>query len=71
MPVPVVSIASCVRFFLADVSRVLGMAIPSHAFFVVDATVRVKPDHGIVREVRLRCVFAREELEVCRRRDGA
>lgn len=58
-----VTITGAVSRALADVRTSLRVAVPAHSLFVIDAAIRVQPDDGIARTVRLRSSFGCEKLE--------
>jgi hypothetical protein len=63
LPVPRIPITGRVSFLSADVRAGLGVAVPTHAFLVVDAAIRIQPNDYVSGAVHLRGTLAAEELQ--------
>ena len=60
LTVPRIPIARAVSLRFTDISTSPGIAIPPHAFLMVDATIRIEPDDCVARAMGLSRRFARE-----------
>ncbi len=63
LSVPRIAVARCVSFLTADVCAGFRVAVPAHAFLVIDSAVCVQPNDNVSRAMRLRGNLAAEKLK--------